>query len=303
MTAASRVETSPRVTNLAMLVGTALFWGFNWPIVRIMLETNSPWSLRAVGLTGGALFLYATTRLRGVSLSVPRVHWRDLFLVSMLNVAFFSIFTIFAQLSMPTSRAAILTFTMPLWATVFAWLLLGDTIDRRRMAALGLGVVGLAVLASPFWPVIQQGGVPFGLVYVLGAAMSWALGTVWMKGHPIVAAPLAVTAWQVIIAAAVCSLAMLAFEHPHVDFSTTPQLLAILYHVTFPQGVAYILWFGIVRRVSAVTASLGTLLVPVFGVLGSVLFLGDWPTRLDLVGLALIVSAVVLDQLRPAPTP
>ena len=65
------------------------------------------------------------------------------------------------------------------------------------------------------------------------------------------------------------------------------------------KGFAYILWFGLVHRIAASTASLGTLLVPVFGVLGSVVLLNDWPTALDLVGLVLIVSAVLLDQIRP----
>ena len=299
MIAKPGLAVSVKTSNLATLVATALFWGLNWPIVRILLETNPPWSLRAAGLSGGALFLIAATQLRGVSLRVPRAHWLHVIVASILNVAIFNICTVFAQLSMPTSRAAILTFTMPLWATLFAWMLLGETIDRRRLAALCVGALGLAILASPFWPVIQAGGVPFGLVYVLGAAISWALGTVYLKGHPIAAAPLAITAWQVILAAVVCTLCMLLFETPRLDLSRSPQLLAFAFHVILPQGIAYILWFGLVRRVPASTAALGTLLVPVFGVIGSVLLLHDWPTAMDLFGLVLIVCAVLIDQLRP----
>ena len=292
---------TPRYFNLAALVATVLFWGFNWPVVKILLATNSPWSLRAAGLTGGALFLVLATRLCGESLSVPRAHWRDVVVAGILNVAIFNICTVFAQLTMPTSRAAILTFTMPLWTTIFAWKLLGEPIDRRRIAALTVGVIGLSLLAVPFWPVIVAGGVPFGLLYVLGAAISWALGTVYLKGHPIAAAPLAVTAWQVIISAVICIVCLLLFETPHLDLSGTPQLLAFIYHVTLPQGMAYILWFGLVRRIPASTAALGTLLVPVFGVVGSVLLLGDWPTQLDLIGLGLIIAAVMLDQFRASP--
>lgn len=300
MTPATAAKPSSRLADFAALLATAMIWGFNWPIVRIMLEAASPWTLRAAGLAGGGLFLFLATRINGVSLAVPRAHWRDLFLAAMFNVALFAIFTIFAQLSMPTSRAAILTFTMPLWGTVFAWAMLGETIDGRRVAALCLGALGLAVLALPFWPVIAAGGLPFGLVYVLGAAISWAFGTVWLKKYPIAAAPLAIAAWQVILAAAVCTVFMLVLETPHLDLTHMPQLLSFIYHIVLPQGVAYILWFGLVRRLTASTASLGTLLVPVFGVLGSIVLLDDWPTRLDVLGLGLIVAAVLLDQARPA---
>jgi drug/metabolite transporter (DMT)-like permease len=276
----------------------ALLWGFNWPVVKIMLATASPWTLRAAGLTGGALFLLLLSRLTRTSLSIPRAHWRTLIIASILNVALFNICAVFAQLTMPTSRAAILTFTMPLWASLFAWGLLGETIDRRRALSLALGLIGLGVLAVPFWPILAAGKVPFGLVYVLGAAISWALGTVYLKGHPVPVRPLASTTWQVVIAAVICTICMGLFETPHLDLTAAPQLSAFLYHVVFPQGVAYLLWFDLAGRVSASTAALGTLLVPIFGVAGAVALLGDWPTPLDLTGLALILSAVILDQLR-----
>jgi drug/metabolite transporter (DMT)-like permease len=276
----------------------ALLWGLNWPIVKIMLATSSPWTLRAAGLTGGALFLLAATRITGTSFGIPRAHWRTVCIAGVLNVALFNICAVFAQLSMPTSRAAILTFTMPLWASVFAWAFLGEVIDRRRAASLAIGVLGLGVLAVPFWPMLARGEVPFGLVYVLGASISWALGTVYLKGHPVAAAPLAVTTWQVVISALICVVCMALFEVPHLDLSAAPQAAAFIYHILLPQGIAYILWFDLARRVPAATAAVGTLLVPVFGVAGAVILLGDWPTSLDLAGLALILAAVVLDQVR-----
>lgn len=281
---------------------TAFMWGFNWPAVKIMLATSAPWSLRTAGLAGGAAFLLSWSKLSGTPLSIPRAYWPTVIIAGTLNVALFNICAVFGQLSMPTSRAAILTFTMPLWASLFAWLFLGDVIDRRRMAALGIGAAGLAVLATPFWPVIAEGGLPFGLVYVLGAAISWALGTVYLKGHPVPVPPLTLTTWQVAISAVVCGLGLLLFETPRLDVSPPPQLMAFIYHVALPQGVAYILWFDTVTRVKASTAAIGTLLVPVFGVLGAITLLNDWPTALDLMGLALILGAVVLDQTRPSPS-
>ncbi len=274
----------------------ALFWGLNWPAVKIMLTAASPWTLRAAGLACGAGVLAAFTLASRQSFAIPRDAWRHVAVAGLLNVAGFNIFAVFAQLSMPTSRAAILTFTMPFWATLFGWMVLRDPIDRLRALSLAIGACGLVILSKSFWPEIQAGRLPFGLVYVLGAAISWAAGTVYLKKYPIKADPLAITTWQVIVAAIICAAGMLLFETPHLDLSESRIAAAFAYHVIFPQAVAYVLWFSLTSRVSPSTASLGTLLVPVFGVGGAVTILGDQPSVADLAGFALLFVAVLTDQ-------
>ncbi len=275
----------------------ALFWGLNWPAVKIILGTSGPWTLRAAGLTGGAALLLAYAQLTGQSLAVPRTHWRTLAFGGLFGVAGFNICAVFAQLSMPTSRAAILTFTMPLWVALFSWLFLAERLDGLRVASLTLGALGLGLLSVPFWPVIQTGGVPFGLVYVLGAAITWAAGTIILKRWPVHAEPIAITAWQVVVAAVVCTIGMLILERPYLDLSRPEAAAAFAYHIVLPQAAAYVLWFNLVGRVPASTAALGTLLIPIFGVSGAIILLGDWPTVLDVAGLALILVAVGLDQI------
>jgi drug/metabolite transporter (DMT)-like permease len=275
----------------------ALFWGLNWPAVKIILGSSSPWTLRAAGLSGGAALLLAYGRLSGQPLHVPREHWRTLALGGLFGVAGFNICTVFAQLSMPTSRAAILTFTMPLWVALFSWLFLAEKLDRLRLASLALGAVGLGVLSVPFWPVIRTGGVPFGLVYVLGAAITWAAGTVILKRWPVKAEPLAITVWQVVVAAVACTIGMLLLEQPYLDLTRPEAALAFAYHIAMPQAAAYVFWFSLMGRVPASTAALGTLLIPIFGVIGAIALLDDWPTALDVAGLCLILVAVGLDQI------
>lgn len=274
----------------------ALFWGLNWPAVKIMLTGISPWTLRALGLTAGGAILAAVTRASGTSFAIASRDRRRLVVASFLNVACFNVFAVFAQLSMPTSRAAILTFTMPFWATLFGRFVLNEPIDGLRAASLAVGGAGLVILSSSFWGDIAGGRLPLGLVYVLAAAVCWAAGTVYMKKHRIDAPPLAVTTWQVIVSAVICTLGMLLLETPRIDLSQPHVAAALAYHVAFPQAASYVLWFGLVARVSSSTASLGTLLVPVFGVVGAVTILGERPTPLDLLGFALLLLAVASDQ-------
>jgi drug/metabolite transporter (DMT)-like permease len=207
----------------------ALLWGLNWPAVKIMLGGAAPWTLRTIGLTGGAVALALFTRVSGVSLSLPRKTWRGVAIAGFLNVAVFNICAVFAQLSMPTSRAAILTFTMPLWTILFAYLFLGERIDRMRALALTLGGLGLAVLSMPFIEIVRAGGVPTGLIYVLGAAISWAAGTVYLKAHPVDAPQLAVTTWQVVVGAVASALGLALFETPRIDLTQPAVAVALAF--------------------------------------------------------------------------
>jgi len=275
----------------------ALFWGLNWPAVKILLGGVPPWTLRTLGLGIGAVLLALLTMLSGRSLRVPRGDFGALIVASLLNVTGFNICAVFAQLSMPASQAAILTFTMPFWATLLGFAVLGERIDGLRAASLLLGAAGIALLVLPFLPALQADGVPMGLVWVLGAAISWAAGTVYTKARPIAADALAVTTWQVAVGALVCAAGLALFETPAFDMRDPRVLWAFAYHVALPQCLAYALWFSLIRHVTSATAALGTLLVPVFGVTGAMVILGERPAVLDLAGFALMLAAVVLDQI------
>lgn len=267
----------------------ALLWGFNWPAVKIALGEIKPWTLRASGMALGGLCLVAIAALRGQSIAVKRSQWLGLGAAGLLSIAAFNILLAFAQLSAPTSRAAIITFTMPIWTVLFARILLKEPLDGRRQLGLALGIAGLVALG---WPIIRAGDISIGLLYALLAGICWALGTIISKRFPVDAPPLAVAAWQLLTGAACAAAGMLAFEGVELPHELKPAtIMAFLYHVLFAQALAYVLWFAALSRLPAGTASLGTLMVPAIGVAGAVFLLGEKPTLPDLAGLILVIGA------------
>lgn len=278
---------SSRALLLVPLLG--LLWGFNWPAVRISLTEIAPWTLRAAGMSFAGLVLVAVALARGVPLAVPRGQWLRLVVAGILSIAAFNVLLAFAQLAAPTSRAAILTFTMPIWATLLARLVLGEAFDGRRLVGLAFGIAGLLCLGLPL---IAAGQLSFGLMLALLAAVSWALGTIVTKRWPVSAPALAIAAWQLLIGGLVAGIGMLAFEGLPAPKLLSPRVVAALsFHIIGAQALAYFLWFTVVARLPAGIASLGTLMVPAVGVLGSVLLLGERPTSTDWLGLALVVAA------------
>ncbi|HEX6143985.1 MAG TPA: DMT family transporter [Geminicoccaceae bacterium] len=279
----------PGWTGRLAVVALALLWGLNWPAVRVALTEIPPWTLRTAGLALAAAALFALAAVRGRSLRVPEGRRLALAFAGLLNIAGFNVMTAFAQLHTATSRAAIVTFTMPLFATAFAFLVLREVPDRVQRIGLGLGTLGLGVL---LYPLAGGLGIPLGVAFSLGAALSWAAGTVFLKRARIQAEPLAIAAWQLVAGASAAGLGMLAFEGLVQPFPLSgPVIVALAYHVVLAQALAYFLWFEVVARLPAGTAALGTLGIPVVGVLGAMLLLGERPTVPDLIGFALILAA------------
>lgn len=283
-----------RGVDLLAIVALALFWGLNWPAVRTVLFELPPWTFRAVGLGAGALFLFTVAGLRGQRLTLRREEMAPVLVAGFFNVTAFNLLLAFAQLAAPTSRAVIVTFTMPIWTVIFAWALLGERLDRRRWIGLGFGVAGLVALG---WPLMSAGSFSVGLLLALLAGMGWALGTIVMKRFPVATPPMTLTAWQLAGGSLVAATGMAVFE-PQVLATgiawgaLRPETwIALFHHVVFSQALAYLIWYRLLMRLPAGTVSLSTLMVPAIGVVSSVFFLGETPTLADFAGLALMTAA------------
>jgi drug/metabolite transporter (DMT)-like permease len=279
----------------ATLVLVTIIWGLNWPSARLALQDFSPWIFRSISFGASALILLAIAKRKGISLHIePGAARRHLAVAGLLSIGGFGVFAAFAQLATTTSRTAICAYTMPVWATLLACLFLGERLDARRSAALLLGIGGLLVL---FWPLLGD-GLPVGALYALGSAVSWAAGTVYLKWARIAAHPIAITAWQLVAGTVAVAIGLLidglAMNGGAVSTDIHLSSLAGLLYSTFiGTALAYLLWFQSVGRLPASTAGLGTLLVPVIGVVAAVLLLGDRPTGHDLIGFGLIFAAAL----------
>jgi len=280
-----------------MLVAVSLAWGVSWPALKIALNEIPPFSMRAgtSGLATATLLALAFIQRRNI-----RVHsgvaWAHLVVAGFLNIACFTLFTAFAQIATATSRVAILTYTMPIWAAFLAYPILGERLNASRGISLVLCIIGLTVLA---YPLIGSSDL-IGLVFALATAVSWAAGTVYLKWAQIDADPMAIVVWQLVVGFLVTVAGLFLFEgSPHLWPVHPRALLALGFAALVGSAFAYLLWFEIIRRLPATTASLGVLSVPVIGIVASVLILGERPTITDILGSALILAAAAGVLLAP----
>ncbi|MEO7134143.1 MAG: DMT family transporter [Vicinamibacterales bacterium] len=280
----------------------ALAWGLNWPAVKIALSAFPPFTLRLVGLGSGAVLLLVVALLQGKRLTPERGSWRGVLIGGVLAVAIFNISTALAQLNTSTSRAAVLTFTMPMMSAVLSWLVIGERIERRRIVALALGMIGVLILA---WPVfaglleVHDARAIKGLVFPLIAALGWAAGTVYLQRWPVAGERMVFTAWQLLVGAACGAIgALLAGEHFPSEPLSLRVIAALFVHIVLGTAMAYWLWFIMSERVSATVSSMTTLMVPVVGVLAAMVLVGDRPSIADWCGFAFVLAGAALIVLK-----
>jgi len=292
----ARTKTDPATTAKLLVVVLAFAWGLNWVAAAFALRELSPWSLRVAGSSIGAATLFAAAVLSDHNLKVPRDEYIHIVIAGLFNVAAFQILSSFAQLSGATTRAIIITYSMPIWTTMLSWLVLGEKLNAIRWFAFGLCVVGMTIL---LWPQFAHGFPPF-VFYSLGCALSWTFATVYVKWAKLTVEPLTNAAWQLLFGLVFITAGSFLFEgHPHLWPITNETILAVLFVGLFGVGLAHFLWWSIVDRLPAVTASLGSLLVPVIGVTSSVIVLGERLTVPDIVGFAMIFAAAACVLLQP----
>lgn len=289
-----------RTGGLVLLLITALCWGSNWPLLKLLLLEMPPLAARAYAGFIAAALVGAIALARRESLAVPRELWGRLWLFSLLNVTAWMGFATIALTWLAAGEAAIIAYTMPVWAALLAWLMLGERMTWAKLAALALGTLGVGLLFTP-----QEAAIPpqklLGGALLLAAAVLFALGAVIAKRRPLPLAPLSAVTWQLLLGSLPLFLVSVFVEDvPWAALS--PQAWGyFLWMAVGPLGLAYITWFGALGRLPASTAALGTLLTPVVGTLGAAWLVGETLGWRQLGALACIILGVTL-AVRPSPT-
>jgi probable blue pigment (indigoidine) exporter len=286
---------SARLQGLGFLLLTSLSWGLNWPVAKFLLSELPPFSMRALCCALAMVFAFAIAIVRGDRLSVPLAQWPRLFIFSTFNFWGFTIFTTLSLAWLRASEAVIVTYTLPIWAAMIAWPLLGDRPTLLAILALVLGMSGVALLVGIDPSDAGWGKLP-GVAMGLVSAVLFALGTVMGKKRPFTVPLVPAIAWQ--LAISLLPIGALALTERR-DWSLVTPLgwIAVLFVSAFP--MAYVTWFRALRLLPAATAATGVLISPVVGVIASALLLGDPLGPRQVAALGLTLTGVGLAALRP----
>lgn len=291
------MTTIPR-RGLVLMLLIAVFWGANWPVLKIALREAPVFWFRLVCVWGSAIGLMAVAWSSGFPLAVPRGERLRLFRVSIFTILGWNAFSAFGVLYLPAGRASMLGYTMPLWLTLLSVWILKERLNAASVLGLALGMVGVVLLIGEDAAAFTRA--PVGALCMLAAAATWAWGVVLIKRRPFALAPTVQTAWM--MAAAGIPLVPLGLLHGGLGI---PQLslaawLAVAYNVLIAGVICYWAFYKLVNMLPAHVTGISSLSVPVVGMATGILFLGEIPTWSDWIALCLIISALALVLIWPA---
>ena len=279
--------------GLMFLAITSVGWGFNWPVTKYLLSELPVLTFRgATGVVGAAL-LAVVALVIGQNLRVERKLWPRLLLAALLNVTGWMVLMGLALLWLPASEAALIAYTMPVWASLLAWPVLGERPTLLRSVALVMAFAGLAVIMGGNGFSASAAKLP-GILMALTGAIGFALGTVLAKKLPLSLPPVPAAAWQIGLGCLPVAVAGLLIETTHIERVSPLGWWLLAYSIVIQFCIAYVSWFAALARLPASIAAIGTMAVPVIGVVASALALHEPLGLTQIVALAFTLAGVVL---------
>ena len=200
----------PRLALLA-LAALSLIWGYNWVVMKQVIQYVDPFDFSAIRTLLGAatLFLVLVALRRPMSL----VAARQVLLLGLLQTAAFTALIQWALVAGGAGKTAVLVYTMPFWVIPMAWWALGERVRGLQWAAIAIAGAGLVLVLQPW----AMGGSAFSNLLAVSGGITWAASAIVAKRmrrdrHFDL---LSLTAWQMLCGAlALCVLALLHPSRP-----------------------------------------------------------------------------------------
>ncbi|MGO4307300.1 DMT family transporter [Cupriavidus sp. RAF12] len=282
--------------GLILLVILTIAWGINWPIMKIGVAHFPAMGFRLLGMAGGLLALGLALRIRGDSLRVPRAAWPTVIRLAIPNMVVWHLFAICAVKMLSSGRAAILGYTMPIWAVVWGLVLYRERIAVSAWIGIACALAGTILLLSG--EITALTGSPAGTLLMLVAAAGWGFGTQLMKRTEIDIPIGTLTFWMLALTLPFLGIGTLLLESGW-RMPTGIEWAAIVYNAVVVFAYCQLVWFALARSLPPVVSSLSIMFIPVVGVFSGMWMLGETPHWQDYAAILLMFAALSSVMLAP----
>ena len=271
-----------------------LVWGSTYLAIAIAVETLPPLLSAGIRFLFAGLLVVCWFALRGQRASL-RVTWAQLAsaaLVGTLLLASGNGLVVLAERTVPSGLTALIIASVPLWLQVLRRLA-GERIPRATILGVAAGFGGVLFLVVPRG--VSGETDALGLLMLVGATISWAIGTFISPRLRMPRDPLASTGLQMLAGGVVLTLvALVTGEAAHLDLAaySARSLAALAYLVVFGSLVAFTAYTWLLQHAPVSQVSTYAYVNPVVAVVLGAIVLAEPITPSVIIGAAVIVAAV-----------
>ncbi|MUK39063.1 EamA family transporter [Aliivibrio fischeri] len=272
------------MVNILSLFTLAALWGGSFLFVRIAANPLGPAVLIEVRVAFAAFTLLVVSFFLKKSLRFMS-NIKHFLILGLFNSALpFLLFAYSAQV-LNVSTLAVLNSTAPIWGAVIGAIWTRTRLSKDVIFGLILGMIGVSVLVG--WEAINIGDeaiIP--IITALIGAFSYGVATNYAKNAPSVE-PFN-NAHGSMWASVLLVLPLVPFM-PVREEVTSDIIAAVFVLGAVCTGLAYLLYFRLIKELGASSALTVTFIIPVFGILWGYLFLGETVEVNAIIGTILVV--------------
>jgi drug/metabolite transporter (DMT)-like permease len=283
-----------------------LIWGSTYLAIRFAIETIPPYLMGGIRFLIAGSVLYGVLRWRGVR-APTRWQWRSAVIVGGLLLWGGNGGVMVAEQWVPSSLAALIVALVPLWIVLLNWWW-GDRVrpNLSTMLGVGLGLLGIMLIAAPGQSVGEGAVNPIGLVIIIGATLSWSLGSLYSRKAALPSNALLSTSMEMLAGGVLMMIAGLLLGQGaqiHFEQISVRSLSALGYLVVFGSLIGFTAYVWLLKVSTPARVSTYAFVNPVVAVFLGWAFAGEQLSARELLAAAVIILAVVLITFTQATRP
>ena len=277
---------------LALLI---VVWSVVWPLFRFVVQEIPPLVFRVSAGIPAAILLLFIAKVSSEKLIIPKKKWVPLFFISIFNVTLWQVLMLYGVSMLGGGRAAVLGYTMPVWAVMVASIMGFEKITYSSFLALCLGVLGVISLTV---------GIDFfsnwiGVLVMLMAGLSWGIGTMILKYGGLNFNAFVIAGWQQLIGILPIIPFAILWDFNNIGNPDYRHFLVLLFAIFFSSAYTYWAYFVVLQNFTVTVTSISVMMVPVLALLIDAMYLGIKFSYYDLIALLMIVMSIFIAATKP----
>lgn len=286
-----------KLTIWILILIVMILWGYAWVVMKQSLTYMGPLTFSSFRFLTGTATLFIIIWITRQHIPLKK-YGKQLCIQGLLQTTIVFTFVMIALQFVGAGKSSVLLYSMPIWSSILATLYLKERPSHFGWIGLLLGIVGLTIIIGMDFIIGQSNSVIIGQILIIVASFAWAISNIYFRLHLLHLPKVAVTTYQMFFGTLGLTIATVLFEWRHPFEINAISIYYILFSGVIASALCFSAWYLLLSLVDIVTATISSMLVPVFGLLFSAIILNERITLNLAFGSFIIIVGIMMTQLK-----